>query len=99
MSLLLTTHTLGENLVIHPLTITAAAWTNLWRMYYAYDGSMHTITRKMHEKYGPVVRMGPNYLDLDYAACAGLIKTCFDTKGVWKKASLLSLPPLLRNEK
>lgn len=64
-------------------------------MYYAYDGSMHTITQKMHEKYGPVVRMAPNYLDLDYDNCAALIKTCFDTKGVWKKVrfvpSFLSL--------
>lgn len=56
-------------------------------MYYAYDGSMHTLTQKMHAKYGPVVRMAPNYLDLDYddSSCAQLIKTCFDTKGVWKK--------------
>jgi hypothetical protein len=66
------------------LTISHAAWTNLWRMYYAYTGQMHTITKKMHEKYGPVVRMAPNYLDIDYPS---LIKTCFDTKGVWKKAS------------
>ncbi|KAJ0119047.1 hypothetical protein J7T55_013282 [Diaporthe amygdali] len=39
----------------------------------------------MHQKYGPVVRMAPNYLDLDYDTCASLIKTCFDTKGVWRK--------------
>lgn len=54
-------------------------------MYYAYDGSMHTTTKKLHDKYGPVVRMAPNYLDLDYDSCASLIKTCFDTKGVWRK--------------
>lgn len=54
-------------------------------MRYAYDGSIHTTTHKMHQKYGPVVRMAPNYLDLDYDTCASLIKTCFDTKGVWKK--------------
>lgn len=39
----------------------------------------------MHQKYGPVVRMAPNYLDLDYDTCASLIRTCFDTKGVWRK--------------
>lgn len=54
-------------------------------MYYAYDGSMQKITQKMHAKYGPVVRMAPNYIDLDYDACVKLIKTCFDTKGVWRK--------------
>lgn len=54
-------------------------------MYYAYDGSMHTITKRLHEKHGPVVRMAPNYLDLDYDDAAALLKTCFDTKGVWRK--------------
>lgn len=61
------------------------AWSNLWRMYHAYNGNMHTATQKMHAKYGPVVRLAPNYIDLDYDKCAGLIKTCFDTKGVWRK--------------
>lgn len=54
-------------------------------MRYAYDGSIHTTTHRVHKKYGPVVRMAPNYLDLDYDTCASLIKTCFDTKGVWRK--------------
>lgn len=59
-------------------------------MYYAYDGSMHTITQKMHEKYGPVVRMAPNVIDLDYDNSAALIKTCFDAKGVWRKVRRFS---------
>lgn len=29
--------------------------------------------------------MAPNYLDLDYDTSASIIKTCFDTKGVWRK--------------
>jgi hypothetical protein len=53
-------------------------------MYHAYYGTMHGATKELHDKYGPVVRMAPNYLDLDYAS---LIKTCFDTRGVWKKVS------------
>lgn len=59
-----------------------AAWTNLWRMYHAQRGSMHLVSKELHDKYGPVVRMAPNYLDVDYSS---LIKTCFDFKGVWKK--------------
>ncbi|KAL6856416.1 cytochrome P450 [Trichoderma novae-zelandiae] len=59
-----------------------AAYTNFYRMYYAYRGNMHLISKKLHDKYGPVVRMGPNYLDVDYSS---LIKTCFDTQGVWRK--------------
>lgn len=61
---------------------------------------MHTATQKMHAKYGPVVRMAPNYIDLDYEKCAGLIKTCFDTKGVWRKVQsslLFSMPSSLIN--
>lgn len=46
---------------------------------------MHLISKKLHDKYGPVVRMGPNYLDLDYSS---LIKICFDTQGVWRKVSI-----------
>lgn len=43
---------------------------------------MHVVSKKLHDKYGPVVRMAPNYLDLDYSS---LIKTCFDRNGVWRK--------------
>lgn len=62
-------------------------------MYYAYDGSMHTIIQKAHAKYGPVVRLAPNYIDLDNDTSAGLIKTCFDTKGVWRKVKGANLTP------
>lgn len=54
-------------------------------MYYAYRGNMHLLTKKLHDKYGPVVRMGPNYVDVDYPS---LIKTCFDFGGVWRKVNL-----------
>lgn len=67
-------------------------------MYYAYNGSIHTTTHKMHKKYGPVVRMAPNYLDLDYDTSASLIKTCFDTKGVWRKVRSSSLTMLTYSE-
>lgn len=58
------------------------AWTNFYRMYYAYKGNMHIISKELHNKYGPVVRMAPNYLDIDETS---LIKTCFDIHGVWQK--------------
>ncbi|RWA04439.1 hypothetical protein EKO27_g10667 [Xylaria grammica] len=73
-----------------------AAWTNYWRMYHAYKGSMHVITKELHNKYGPVVRMGPNYLDID---CSSLIKTCFDRNGVWKKSELYAVSGVLHNGK
>lgn len=64
------------------------AWTRLYRMYHAYTGNMHLVSKKLHDHYGPVVRMAPNYIDVD---CAELIKTCFDFHGVWQKVSALIL--------
>lgn len=57
-------------------------WTNLYRMYHAWRGEMHLVSKQLHDKYGPVVRMAPGYLDVDYSS---LIKTCFDVQGVWEK--------------
>lgn len=54
----------------------------MYRMYHAYKGDTHLITKKLHDRHGPVVRMAPNYLDVDHAS---LIKTCFDVSGVWQK--------------
>lgn len=64
--------------------ITDLAWTNFYRMWYAYKGNIHDVSKRLHEKYGPVVRMAPNYLDVDHSS---LIKTCFDVQGVWQKVS------------
>lgn len=38
--------------------------------------------KKLHEKYGPVVRLGPNLLDLDYPE---LTRTIYNTDGKWTK--------------
>ena len=38
--------------------------------------------KKLHDQYGPVVRIGPNLLDLDYAE---LIRTIYSTDGKWRK--------------
>ena len=40
----------------------------------------------MHEKYGPVVRIGPNVLSLNYPE---LISTIYDTKGNYQKVSVV----------
>ncbi|KAK0717508.1 cytochrome protein [Lasiosphaeria miniovina] len=59
-----------------------AKFTNLWRLYHVSRGSFHHVLVRAHEKYGPVVRIGPNVLDIDYP---DLNKTVFNTKGDWKK--------------
>lgn len=49
---------------------------------------MHLVSHALHKRYGPVVRMSPNYLDLDYPS---LISTCLDSHGVWKKVRFVLL--------
>jgi hypothetical protein len=49
------------------------------------QGSYHIKIKELHEKYGPVVRIGPNTLDLDIPELA---KTIYGTDGKWKKVKL-----------
>ncbi|KAK8878771.1 cytochrome P450 monooxygenase [Apiospora arundinis] len=59
-----------------------AGWTNWWRFFLVRTGSYHIAIKKLHDKHGPVVRIGPNTLDIDYPE---LIKTFYGTDGKWKK--------------
>ncbi|KAK8096268.1 hypothetical protein PG999_014290 [Apiospora kogelbergensis] len=59
-----------------------ARWTNLWRFYHTLRGDMHLVNLRAHQRYGPVVRTGPNNLDLDLPA---LIKTVYSSDGRWRK--------------
>ncbi|KAF5001839.1 hypothetical protein FDECE_10828 [Fusarium decemcellulare] len=59
-----------------------ARWTNAWRLYQVWTQKYQWTIKSLHEKYGPVVRIGPNLLDLDYPE---LIKTIYSTDGKWRK--------------
>ncbi|RSL41892.1 hypothetical protein CEP53_012490 [Fusarium sp. AF-6] len=61
---------------------TLAGCTNLWRLSVVRRGSYHVKIKELHNKYGPVVRIGPNTLDFDFPE---LIKTLYGTDGKWKK--------------
>ncbi|KAI8661121.1 hypothetical protein NCS55_00981300 [Fusarium keratoplasticum] len=61
---------------------TLAGWTNLWRLSVVRKGNYHIKIKELHDKYGPVVRIGPNTLDFDFPE---LIKTLYGTDGKWKK--------------
>lgn len=50
--------------VCHQLKV-GIGWTNLWRMWRAYKGDYATHARRLHDKYGLVVRLAPNLLDID----------------------------------
>lgn len=41
--------------------------------------------KKLHEKYGPIVRIGPNLLDLDFPE---LTRVIYGTDPKWKKVSI-----------
>ncbi|KAF6802151.1 hypothetical protein CSOJ01_11806 [Colletotrichum sojae] len=60
-----------------------AGWTNLWRFWQVIDANYAPKMKKLHEKYGPVVRLGPNLLDIDLPE---LVKTIYGTDGKWKKS-------------
>jgi len=57
-------------------------YTNLWRLWAVRTRKYHHVIEALHKKYGPIVRIGPNTLDLDYPE---LIKTIYSTDGKWRK--------------
>ncbi|EWG52238.1 hypothetical protein FVEG_11028 [Fusarium verticillioides 7600] len=59
-----------------------AKWTNVWRLYQVRSQKYQWTIQELHKKYGPVVRIGPNLLDLDYPE---LIKTIYGTDNRWLK--------------
>ncbi|KAJ5805081.1 hypothetical protein N7474_010968 [Penicillium riverlandense] len=59
-----------------------AGWTNLWRMFHVRQGKYQVVIHELHKKYGPVVRIAPNVLDLDIPE---LIKTIYNTKADYLK--------------
>lgn len=46
-------------------------------MFHVRRGNYHLVIQELHKNYGPVVRIAPNVLDLDFP---GLIKTIYSTK-------------------
>ncbi|KAK4096345.1 cytochrome P450 [Parathielavia hyrcaniae] len=60
-----------------------AGWTNLWRVWQVISGEYAPRMKKLHEKYGPIVRIGPNLLDLDIPE---LYRIIYGTDGKWVKS-------------
>ncbi|KIW29389.1 uncharacterized protein PV07_05207 [Cladophialophora immunda] len=78
-----------------------AACTGLWRLYDVAKGQSHATARQIHEKYGPVVRIGPNHVSISNPAMIPIIygiKESFTKTGFypiqsmsWKKRPVLNL--------
>ncbi|TPX14547.1 uncharacterized protein E0L32_005239 [Thyridium curvatum] len=60
-----------------------ARWTNIWRLLQVISGEYAPRMKKLHEKYGPIVRLGPNLLDLDLPELSRVI---YNTDGKWMKS-------------
>ncbi|KXX74662.1 Pisatin demethylase [Madurella mycetomatis] len=60
-----------------------AGWTNLWRLWQVISADYGPRIKKLHEKYGPIVRIGPNLLDLDFPELSRVI---YSTDGKWVKS-------------
>lgn len=58
-------------------------YTNMWRTWHASRRNIHLVYQELHKKYGPIVRVGPNVLDVDLPE---IVKPAFnDIKSDWRK--------------
>jgi Cytochrome P450 len=95
-------------LYVHPLSVVPgpkiAALTSLWLAYHTYVGDESSVIFDLHKKYGPIIRVAPNDVDIDdgdavdpiYVAQGGFPKTPqyskFDIDGHTTIFSSLTLP-------
>ena len=61
-----------------------AKFSNIWRFYNHYGQTHIETQKKLHQKYGDVVRLGPNTVSI---ADASLLKTIYSTRGMFLKVS------------
>ncbi|KAJ2990781.1 hypothetical protein NUW58_g2782 [Xylaria curta] len=59
-----------------------ARCTNWWRFGLVRTGQYHLRMRELHDRYGPIVRIGPNLLDIDMLE---VIRTVYGSDTSWCK--------------
>ncbi|KAL3466018.1 cytochrome P450 [Aspergillus heterothallicus] len=78
-------------LYIHPLSKVPgpklAACTSLWLAYHTYIGDECTVIFELHKKYGPVLRVAPNDVDI---ASGDAIEPIYLTRGGFPKTQVYS---------
>lgn len=72
-----------------------AKFSNFWRFLNHYGQTHIETQKKLHEKYGDVVRLGPTTVSI---ADPSLIKTIYNTRGTFLKVSMVSLGSLTITE-
>ncbi|KAF4967126.1 hypothetical protein FSARC_5287 [Fusarium sarcochroum] len=71
-----------------------ARFTRLWYMYQVYTGNSHLVLERLHKKYGPIVRIGPNFVDIDKPE---IIPNVFALKEDWQKTKFYHASSALVN--
>ncbi|KAF2157283.1 cytochrome P450 [Myriangium duriaei CBS 260.36] len=78
--------------LLHPLAkVPGPFWaslTRLWILKKTRDGSMHRLSIALHEKYGPIVRTGPNEVSVSDLA---VIKTIYGAGSKFSKSDWYSV--------
>jgi hypothetical protein len=70
-----------------------ASYTNLWRFFLVWGGRAELTHIKLHEKYGPLVRLGPKNVSVsDFSA----VKVIYGLGAGYDKVSTVSLVTTMR---
>ncbi|KAI1839352.1 hypothetical protein JX266_014437, partial [Neoarthrinium moseri] len=71
-----------------------AKFTDLWRLMDFYSGTQIETQRRLHEKFGSAVRIGPNMVSLNDPA---LFKTVYSTRGQYLKTDFYKVNDAMQN--
>jgi hypothetical protein len=68
-----------------------ASFSNFWKLRQVWNGNMHKQGVRIHEDYGPIVRIGPNHISV---ASPEAVNVIYGVKNVFPKVSIsfLQLP-------
>ncbi|KAF2109828.1 cytochrome P450 [Lophiotrema nucula] len=65
-----------------------ARWTSLWMVYHSRKGDMHLVMIALHEKYGSIVRTGPNEVSISDPLA---VKTIYGAGSKFRKSEWYSV--------
>ncbi|KAL8680910.1 MAG: hypothetical protein Q9186_002922 [Xanthomendoza sp. 1 TL-2023] len=63
-----------------------ARFSNLWQFFVYAQGKQFTVLQRLHNRYGPIVRVGPKHLSLNSPT---LVKTVYSLRGEYVKVATL----------
>jgi hypothetical protein len=71
-----------------------ASFTNLWKIYQIYQGKFEYTLLDLHRKYGNVVRIGPNHVDVSDGTA---LKDIYGTSNSFPKRFGITLHCMIQN--